>query len=72
MKKRKRRDRSPSIDMAAYSIKQFCDAHDISVAYYYTMREQGTGPREFRVGRRWLISKDAALAWVKWREETSR
>ena len=71
MKKRKRRTRTPLSGNAALSIKEFCDAHGISVTYYYKMRNQGTAPREMRVGRRWLISQEAAAAWRKWREEVA-
>ena len=37
-----------------------CDAHDISVAYYYVLRKTEGVPREMRVGRRFLISLEAA------------
>jgi hypothetical protein len=46
-----------------------CDAHDISVAYYYVLRKTGGVPREMRVGRRFLISLEAAAEWRKAREE---
>jgi hypothetical protein len=67
-KKSKSRTRLDPIEKMVYSIKEFCEAHDLSVAYYYILRQQGAGPKEMKVGRRWLISKDAAAAWRKRRE----
>ena len=53
----------------AYSIANFCTAHDISRASYYNMRTDGKAPREMRVGSRVLISREAAEAWRRQRED---
>lgn len=66
--KRKRRRRSPTTPIAAYSIKEFCDAHGISIAYYYVLRKSKLTPREMKVGRRFLISQEAAADWRRERE----
>jgi len=58
---RKLRQRLGPIE--AYSIAEFCDAHNIGVATYYWLRKRGEAPREMRVGRRYLISKEAAADW---------
>jgi len=47
----------------AYSVTQFCAAHSISRAMFYVLRKQGKGPRTMKVGRRTLISKEAAREW---------
>jgi hypothetical protein len=61
---------SQNTDRDAYSIEQFCQRHSISVAMYYKMRadDPNSVPREFRAGKRVLISKEAAAAWRKARE----
>ena len=42
---------------------QVCAAHNISLAYFYVLRQRGEGLREMRVGRRVLISIEEARAW---------
>jgi hypothetical protein len=66
---RKRPLRPPGATVDAYSIKEFCDAHGIGVATYYDLRKIKQQPREMRVGKRWLISKEAAAEWRRAREE---
>ena len=53
---------------AAYSVEQFCEAHSISRAMFYLLRKSGDGPRVMRVGRRTLVSTEAAEAWRRARE----
>ena len=52
-----------TIERGAFSVSQFCAAHDISRTAYYDLRREGKGPREFKVGRRTLISVEAAAEW---------
>lgn len=51
------------MDAAAYSIGEFCKAHRISRAHLYNLIKRGEGPTLFRVGRRVLVSNEAAIAW---------
>lgn len=60
--------RDPPIAPMAYSIKQFCQAHDISVDTYFRMQRVGYGPVTMKVGGRTLISIEAAAAWRRERE----
>lgn len=53
---------------SAFSIAQFCQMHGISKSYYYLLRQRGEAPRETRLGRRRLISAEAAAAWRRARE----
>jgi hypothetical protein len=55
----------------AYSIEEFCALVDISVSMYGKMRREGLTPREMRMGRRVLISKEAMTAWRTEREAAS-
>ena len=62
---RKSTDAAENAD--AYSIEEFCARHRISVQLYYKNRKQM--PRTFNVGARRLISKEAAAAWRRKREQ---
>lgn len=53
---------------AAYSIAGFCKAHDLSNGMYFKLRTQGRGPVEMKVGRRVMISMEAAQRWRAARE----
>lgn len=50
-------------DRDAYSIKEFCQRHNLSRGTYYNMRREGLAPVEVRVFTRVLITKEAAEAW---------
>ena len=58
----------PPTPTAAYSIREFCLAHRVSVSMYFKIRNQGLGPAEMSIGRRRLISFEAAEAWRRERE----
>ncbi len=49
----------------AQSIQEFCQANGISQSFFYKLRKQGKAPKIMRVGRRTLISADAAQEWRK-------
>lgn len=51
------------IPLDAYNIEQFCKAHGLSRSSFYVMHKAGDGPRVFKVGRRTLISREAATDW---------
>ena len=53
----------------AFSIRRFCKAHNISVSYYYVLKERGLGPREIRLGRHPIITTEAAADWRREMEE---
>ncbi|VTU29681.1 Helix-turn-helix domain protein [Variovorax sp. PBL-H6] len=48
---------------AADSIPQFCEGHNISRTHLYELIKQGKGPRLMKLGRRTLISAEAAAEW---------
>ena len=56
------------VPLLAYSIRQFCKAHNISESFYYRLRAQGLGPRELRALDKVVISIEAAEAWRRARE----
>lgn len=57
---RKRKQRSGS---AAFSVDQFCVMYGVSRTFVYSMWKRGIGPRAMKVGRRTLISAEAAADW---------
>ena len=54
----------------AYSIDEFCARHRISPQLFYKLR--GQMPTTFRVGTRVLISREAAAAWRRERENAAQ
>jgi hypothetical protein len=53
---------------AALTVREFCEAFRISQAKYYEMKKEGWGPVEMEVGRRRVISYEAASVWRRERE----
>jgi hypothetical protein len=64
------RPAEPAPAIAAYSVQSFCRAHSISRALFYKLAAQGRGPQVFHVGRRVLISTEAAAEWRRQMEGT--
>jgi hypothetical protein len=58
----------PPAFATAFTVEEFCRAHRISSATYYEMKKVGLGPEEMEVGRRRIISIEAAARWRKARE----
>ena len=56
----------------AYSIDEFCARHRISTQLFYKLRLRGLMPVTFNVGTRVLISREAAAAWRRERENAAR
>jgi predicted DNA-binding transcriptional regulator AlpA len=52
----------------ALTIKQFCAAHAISRAFFYKLLRAGQGPRIAKIGRKTIISDEAAAEWLRGRE----
>ena len=64
--------RGPPIEPMAYSIGQFCEAHNISADTYFRAQRAGLGPLTMKVGARTLITVEAAAAWQRDRELATR
>lgn len=54
----------------AQSVTDFCHANGISRSLFYKLQRAGAGPRLMKVGRRTLISAEAAADWRKAVEQT--
>ncbi|HEY2527132.1 MAG TPA: transcriptional regulator [Xanthobacteraceae bacterium] len=52
-------------DPPVYSVDDFCLKHVISRAQLYRLWAAGGGPRRMSVGRRTLITREAAADWKR-------
>ena len=52
-----------------YTIPQFCDGANVSRTHFYDLLKKGLGPRTMKVGRRTLISAEAAAEWCRRMED---
>lgn len=48
---------------ALYSVSEFCCAHGIARSHFYALLKEGRAPAIIKLGRRTLISTEAAAAW---------
>ena len=53
------------MNVQAQSVDEFCQANGISQSFFYKLAKQGKAPRVMKVGRRTLISAEAANQWRK-------
>ena len=53
---------------AVFSVASFCEAHGISEAFYFKLKNQGLGPDEMRLGSRIFITHESAARWRTVRE----
>ena len=49
--------------MMMFSVAEFCHAHGISRGTFYKLFGEGRGPKAVKIGRRTLISNEAAEEW---------
>jgi hypothetical protein len=61
----------PQPVMETYSVESFCQAHGICKGHFYNLLSDGLGPNIIKLGRRTLISKEAATDWRKKMEQQS-
>jgi len=54
---------STTSSRAVYSVDEFCDSHDLSRTTYFQLEKEGRGPRSMKIGRRRLITLEAAAEW---------
>ena len=53
---------------AVFSVMSFCEAHGISQALYFKLKNQGLGPDEMRLGSRVFVTHESAARWRTVRE----
>ena len=57
---------------ACSSVTEFCAEHGISRALFYLLLARGDGPRIMKVGRRTLVTAEAADEWRSRMERQAR
>lgn len=57
--------RTPDVMAPVMTIEQFCNAHQISRAFFNLLRQRGEAPTFMQVGRRILITAEGAAEWRK-------
>jgi len=57
--------------MKNYSVDDFCAAAGISRSLFYKAIRDGWGPAIVKLGRKTIITTEAAQAWLKSMEERS-
>jgi hypothetical protein len=62
-RKKQRRKAPPGTELHVYTRERFCDVHGISLGLFHILMRQGRGPRVMKLGRRTLISVEAAAEW---------
>jgi predicted DNA-binding transcriptional regulator AlpA len=60
---------APAASLLAFTIPQFVAAHNVSRSHLYGLLAEGRGPRLMKVGRRTLISTEAAAEWRRRMEQ---
>jgi len=55
----------------AFDIRNFCDYHMISRSHFYNLLKKNLAPRMMHVGKRKLISEEAAAEWRRAMENHS-
>ena len=51
------------------SVAEFCHQHGISRGTFYKLLGEGRGPKAIKIGRRTLISREAAEEWRRRMEQ---
>ena len=47
----------------ACTISQFCEAHNMSRAFFYILKKKGQAPKIVELGGKRLITREAAEQW---------
>ena len=53
------------------SVEEFCRDHGFSKSHFYQLEKDGKAPRSMKLGRRRLISVEAAAEWRKAMEDAT-
>lgn len=60
-----------SMEHQALSVEAFCQVHAISRSSFYELKREGLAPRVMKIGRRTLISAEAAADWRRAMEKAT-
>jgi len=51
------------MSIEAFTISQFCEAHNFSRAFFYILKKKGQAPKIVELGGKRLITREAAEQW---------
>jgi excisionase family DNA binding protein len=54
------------------SVAEFCERNGISRPFFYKLAAQGKGPKVIKLGKRTLISREAAAQWRQRMEQDTQ
>ena len=57
------------LQQETFTVEEFCRAHRFGRAHFYELLKRGDAPACIKLGRRRLISKEAAADWRRQMEE---
>ena len=57
-----------TVPLEGSTIPEFCTAHRFSRSMYFKMKKAGLGPVEMHVGKRVIITHEAAAEWRRERQ----
>jgi predicted DNA-binding transcriptional regulator AlpA len=55
--------RIPANAKLAFTIREFCELHNIAVSFFYELQKRGLAPRVMELGARRLVSVEEAKRW---------
>jgi hypothetical protein len=61
----------PPLEVAAFTVPQFCLAHQMSRSALYELWRNGIGPTFYRAGKSIRISRESAADWRREREQAT-
>lgn len=47
------------------TVDEFCTAHAMTRGLFYKLRSQGQAPETIKIGRKTLITEEAAATWLR-------
>lgn len=53
----------------AFTVPEFCRVHNLSTSGYYELKKEGLTPKEIRLGRKVIITTEAAANWRRKMED---
>ena len=61
-------EKTAEAEVLALAIPALCKASGISIRHFYELQRRGEGPPVVRLGRRRVVRREAAEAWLRRRE----
>lgn len=53
------------MDKRVWTVDGFCSAHELTRGMFYKLKAQGKAPETIKLGRKTLITEEAASQWLR-------